>query len=180
MMQPGTSAFQYAALLPLFAALAYATMQTLTRKLGLQEKASTMAFYIQLVFVATSLMFGLLFSDGRYANPDNAPVDFLLRAWIMPEGKDMIVMLGIGLSSGLGGYLISQAYRMCEAASIAPFEYLALVLAIFWGITIWGEWPGSVVWLGIFMILGSGLFVFWREVVLDRKLVVRHPMPRNR
>lgn len=180
MLRPGTSAFRYAALLPLFSAFAYACMQILTRKLGLKEKASTMAFYIQLVFIVTSALFGLFFSDGRYANHDNASLDFLLRAWTMPDTRDALIMLGIGFSSGFGGYLVSQAYRLCEAATIAPFEYVALVLAIIWGITLWGDWPDAVAWVGIIMILGSGLFVFWREVMLDRKFVVKHPMPRNR
>jgi len=180
MLRPGTSTFRYAALLPLFSAFAYACMQVLTRKLGLKERASTLAFYIQLMFVVTSSVFGLLFAHGGYANPDNASMDFLFRAWIMPTHEDALIMLGIGLASGLGGYLIGQAYRRCQAATIAPFEYVALVLAIIWGITLWGEWPDAFAWLGIVMILGSGLFVFWREVMLDKKFVIKHPMPRNR
>ena len=180
MLRPGAGTFRYAALLPLFSAFAYACMQILTRKLGLKERASTLAFYIQLMFVVVSSVFGLLFGHGKYANPDNASMDFLFRAWTMPNFRDALIMLGIGLASGLGGYLIGQAYRRCQAATIAPFEYVALVLAIIWGITLWGEWPDAFAWLGILMILGSGLFVFWREVMLDRKFVIKHPMPRNR
>ena len=180
MLRPGTSAFQYAALLPLFAALAYAFMQILTRKLGIKEKASTMAFYIQLMFIIVCAAFGYLFGDGRYANPGNQSLNFLFRAWTHPDAKDLLIMVAIGVSSGFGGYLVSQAYRLCEATIIAPFEYMALVLAIFWGITIWGEWPDSVAWAGILLIFGSGLYVFWREVLLDKKFVIRHPMPRNR
>ncbi len=180
MLRPGTSAFKYAALLPLLAAAAYAMLQVLTRKIGMQEKASVMAFYIQFVFVIVCTVFGLLFGDGRYADPSNPSIDFLFRAWAIPTTLDMGIMFGLGLSSGVGGYLISQAYRICEAALIAPFEYLALVLAIVWGITLWGEWPDLVAWIGIVMIFSSGLFVFWREVVLDKKFVVKHPMPRNR
>ena len=180
MLRPGTSAFKLAALLPLLAAAAYASLQVLTRKIGMREKASVMAFYIQIMFVIVCSIFGWLFGDGRYADPSNPSIDFLFRAWTVPSTVDMGVMLGLGLSSGIGGYLISQAYRMCEAALIAPFEYLALVLAIVWGISLWGEWPDLVAWIGIVMIFASGLFVFWREVVLDRKFVVKHPMPRNR
>ncbi len=180
MLRPGSSAFQVAALLPLFSAFAYACMQMLTRKIGLKEKASTMAFYIQLVFIVVSSVFGMFFHEGQYANPDNLLLDFLFRAWTLPNLQDALIMLGIGISSGLGGYLVSQAYRLCEAATIAPFEYVALVLAIVWGITIWGDWPDLFAWIGILMILGSGLYVFWREVLLDRKMVVKHPMPRNR
>lgn len=180
MMRPGSAAFQVAALLPLFSAFAYACMQMLTRKIGLKEKASTMSFYIQLMFIVVSTIFGLLFHSGQYANPDNRVMDFLFRAWTMPTLTDGLIMFGIGLASGIGGYLVSQAYRLCEAATIAPFEYVALVLAIVWGITIWGDWPDLFAWVGILMILVSGLFVFWREVLLNRKIAVKHPMPRNR
>lgn len=180
MLRPGTSAFRFALLLPLLSALAYATLQVLTRKIGLLEKASVMAFYIQFVFVIVCTLFGIVFGDGRYANPSNPSIDFLFRAWTVPTAMDAAIMLGLGISSGVGGYLVSQAYRICEAALIAPFEYLALVLAIIWGISIWGEWPDLVAWVGIVMIFSSGLFVFWREVMLDKKFVVRHPMPRNR
>ena len=76
MLRPGTATFRYAALLPLFSAFAYACMQILTRKLGLKERASTLAFYIQLMFVVTSSAFGLVFGHGRYANPDNPSMDF--------------------------------------------------------------------------------------------------------
>jgi len=180
MLRPGTSAFTYAALFPLFAAIAYAILQILTRKIGMREKASVMAFYIQMMFIVVCTTFGLLFGDGRFANPSNPSIDFLFRAWVMPQPLDFAIMVGLGISSGIGGYLISQAYRICEAALIAPFEYLALLLAIIWGISLWGEWPDLVAWTGIAMIFSAGLFVFWREVVLDKKFVVVHPMPRNR
>ncbi len=180
MLRPGSDTFRYAALLPLFAALAYACLQILTRKIGLNEKASTMSFYIQLMFVVVCSVFGLAFGDGRYAGSGNVSVDFLFRAWVQPELPDLLIMIALGIASGIGGYLVSQAYRICEATLIAPFEYMALVLAIFWGITIWGEWPDLVAWIGIVMIFTSGLYVFWREVILDRKFVIKWPMPRNR
>jgi len=36
---------------------------------------------------------------------------------------------------------MSQAYRMADAAAVAPFEYIALPLAIMWGWLIWGDLP---------------------------------------
>lgn len=61
------------------------------------------------------------------------------------------------------GYSISQAYRLADAATVAPFEYAGLPLAVFWGWLIWSELPGPEVTLGIVLIAGSGLFVFLRE-----------------
>jgi len=180
MLRPGTSSFVWAALLPLLAAAAYATLQMLTRKIGFRDKASTMSFYIQLVFVVVCSLFGLIAGDGEMAGGNNPSTDFLLRAWRWPVLIDWVIMIGLGVATAFGGYLISQAYRMSEAAVIAPFEYLAVLLALFWGAVIFDETPDLVSWIGIALILSSGLYVFWREVVLERRVAIAHPMPRNR
>ena len=57
---------------------------------------------------------------------------------------------------------------MSEAALVAPFEYVGLPMAVFWGITVFGEWPDLTTILGIALILGSGLFMVWREARADR------------
>ncbi|MEL6736717.1 MAG: LPXTG cell wall anchor domain-containing protein [Pseudomonadota bacterium] len=36
-------------------------------------------------------------------------------------------------------------------------------MAIFYGFVLFSEFPDAFTWLGIFLIAGSGLFVFWRE-----------------
>ena len=46
---------------------------------------------------------------------------------------------------------------------MAPFEYVGLPLAVFWGWAIWGDLPDAAVTGGIVLIVGSGLFVFLRE-----------------
>lgn len=180
MLRPGTEAFKLAALFPLAAAVGYAGLHTLTRKIGLRDKASTMAFYIQITFILVSSAIGLVTGDGRFAGGGNPSAEFLLRQWVLPPADDLLIMAGIGFCSATGGYLISQAYRLCESALIAPFEYLALVLAIIWGMTFFGEWPDVVAWTGIVFILGSGLFIFWREAVRKRAVAANRPLPRDR
>ena len=53
--------------------------------------------------------------------------------------------------------------RVVEAALVAPFEYAAMPLAIFWGIVIFGTWPDATAALGIALICGAGLYTLWRE-----------------
>jgi drug/metabolite transporter (DMT)-like permease len=179
-LRPGTASFQPASLFPLAAAFGYAALHTLTRKIGATEKASTMAFYIQFTFIAVSVSVGLSVGDGRFSGTGDPSLDFLLREWVRPTERDLLIMAGIGLASACGGYLISQAYRQCEAALIAPFEYIALVLAIIWGVSFFDEWPDAVSWMGMTFILASGLFVFWRESRNKRLIAAKRPMPRQR
>ena len=67
--------------------------------------------------------------------------------------------------SGIIGYTLSQAYRLGDAATIAPYEYTALPLAVLWGYLIFGTLPGVSTGLGIALIMGAGLYVFLRERV---------------
>ena len=164
-VRPGTSAFQVVSLLPLFAATGYATLHTLTRKIGPTESAATLALYIQLTFLVVCLLVGFFIGDGRYATNNDPSLMFLFRAWVWPEPVDFWIFLIVGAGSAFGGFLISQAYRISEAAFVAPFEYIAMPLAIFWGVIFFNEWPDPAAWSGILLIVASGLFTVWRETV---------------
>jgi S-adenosylmethionine uptake transporter len=53
---------------------------------------------------------------------------------------------------------------MSEACTAAPFEYVAISLAVIWGFLVWGDLPDAVSWFCIFMILAAGIFLTRREV----------------
>lgn len=166
-------------LMPVLAALTYALNQLMTRKLGVESKASALSVYIQATFIAVSVGFYVVAGDGRFAEGvDNPSMQFLLRAWVWPSNADWWVMLGMGANAAVVGYCLSQAYRMADAATVAPFEYVGLPLAVFWGWLIFAELPVWEVWAGIALILGSGLFVFLREQQKAR-IVARAPVRRR-
>jgi S-adenosylmethionine uptake transporter len=166
-------------LLPVVAALTYALNQLMTRKLGVDSKASALSLYIHVSFIAVSLIFFVLAGDGRYATAsENPSVQFLLRAWIWPTPSDAWVLLWLGFNAAIIGYCLSQAYRLADAATVAPFEYVGLPLAVLWGWVVFAEFPVWEVWAGIALILGSGLFVFLRERQKAR-IVARGPVKRR-
>ncbi len=166
-------------LLPVLAALTYALNQLMTRKLGVKAPASTLAIYIQATFLVVSIGFYLVAGDGRFAeNTTNASLEFLLRAWIWPPPEERIWLLGMGINGALIGYCLSQAYRLASAATVAPFEYIGLPLAVFWGFMIFGDLPTWEVWTGIALIIASGLFVFFRERIKTNRVTPR-PVARR-
>lgn len=152
-----------ALLLPVIAAALYASMQVLTRRLGVSSPASALAFYVQSAFLIVSLVFFTITGDGRFSGTGDAGLDFLLRAWIVPPVSDFWLLGLLGLCSGVIGYAISAAYKLTDAATIAPFEYVGMPLAIFWGWTVFGEWPDINTWIGCALIVGAGAVVFLRE-----------------
>ena len=176
MVRPGGSQARDAAglailLLPMFAALAYALMQMMTRKLGLTASASAMAVYVQGTFILVSSAFWLVAGDGRFAEGQTSQsLIFLLRAWHWPEPADLALLALVGVLSSLVAYSLTQAYRIADAAVIAPFEYVALPLAILWGWIIWRELPDLQAAIGMLLIAGAGIYIFLREGAGKRRL----------
>lgn len=180
MVRPGSEEFRLALFLPIVAAFAYAFLHILTRKIGNTESAATMAVYIQITFIVVSGLVGLLLGHGDYAGKGDPMFEFLLRAWVWPtEMRDWGILFVLGLASALGGFFISQAYRLAEASVIAPLEYSAMPMAIFFGVVIFGEWPEPLSWLGMSLIIGAGLFIFWRESLQSRPKGVARPRTRR-
>jgi len=168
MARPGAGAIQPAAILVMVSALCYAGTHMMTRRMRDTESAVTLNFYVQVGFIAISLAMGLAFGDGRLAGTGDASLDFLFRGWHWPAPSDWPYFAGTALSVTLGGVLVSQAYRLNEAALVAPFEYMAMPLAIFWGAVMFGTWPTGQGWVGIALICGAGLYTLWRETRLGK------------
>ena len=174
-VKPGTSAFQAAALLPMAAAVLYAVIHMIARKVGGTESAATMAVYIQITFLVACSVIGLSIGDGKFADQDHPSLAFLFRAWAPVAAGDWWLLALLGASGVMGGFFISQAYRVSEAAFAAPFEYVAMPMAIMWGVTVFGTWPDRTAWIGIALILGSGLYLIWRESRKDKVVASDKP-----
>ena len=163
MLRPGSEVFKLVSLLPILAALSYATMTMMTRKLGIREKAGALTFYIQLAFIVISSITGLAIGDGSFDLYDNKSLGFLLRAWVWPNSYQLQLLMLCGGIVSIGGYLISQAYRLGEASAVAPFEYASLPFALVIGFYLWGDWPDWHAFIGTGLIICSGLLVFYLE-----------------
>lgn len=165
MLRPGAGVIHPAALLVLISAFCYASSHMMTRRMRDTESAMTLNFFVQCGFILVSGSMGLWVGDGHLSGSSDPSVAFLFRQWVMPPPSDWPAFLATGLAVGIGGLMMSQAYRTTEAALVAPFEYAGMPMAIFWGVTIFGTWPDRAAWVGIALIIGAGLYTLWRETV---------------
>ena len=173
-VKPGGAGFTWQFLLPVTAAFAYAMMQIMTRGMGMTERAATLFFYNQLAFVVFSAAAGLSVGGGRFADPDSPALDFLFRAWVTPPAGDMMLLVLLGVLSAGGGYMMTLAYRQSPSNIVAPFEYVALLMAVIWGYAIWNRLPDIAAACGIVLIVLSGLGIALREARLGIRSRKRH------
>ena len=167
-------------LLPVAAAFCYASAQVMARKLGATTRASVMAFYLHLIFILVSIVFGAIIGDGKYVNLSNNPsLVFLFRPWEWPLISDWPLLIFLGALSGVVAYCVTKAYVLAEASFVAPFEYIAIPFSIFWGIIIFGDWPSVLSWIGMSLILSGGIYAIYRERVREIEIISKIPMPAS-
>ena len=181
MMKPNTWSMSdippFIYFLPVIAAVLYALMQIMTRKLSKSSKPAALAFYIQLAFVIFSLIFGLTFGDGKLADvSSNTSLQFIFKGWAFPKTSDLPYFFALGCLAAGVSYFMSKAYSTAAAASVAPFEYVLMPLSIFWGWTFFGDIPDLYIFIGIIFVVGSGLYVLIRE---KKKEIPSLPFPNK-
>ncbi|MGJ8528203.1 DMT family transporter [Maritalea sp.] len=80
--------------------------------------------------------------------------------------------LALSASMGCLAYvLIAEAFKRAPASLLAPFQYVEIVAATILGYFVFGDFPDALTWLGIAIILGAGLYVFYREQHTDQREV---------
>lgn len=86
--------------------------------------------------------------------------------WVTPDGRQWLLLIAIGLISAVAQLLMTEAYRRGETTLLAPFEYAGIIWTGLLGILIWSEWPDGWSLVGFAVLVGAGLFIWWRETRL--------------
>jgi len=95
--------------------------------------------------------------------------------WIMPDIKDLILLMSIGILGGAANLWLSQSYKFSEVSLVTPLKYLALVFAIIFGYFIWSEVPSIKTLAGAFLVITSSIIIFRREITLKKQVSIpRH------
>lgn len=163
MVRPGSAVFDWAALLPIASGAAYGLSMILARTMGQSHSAAALAFHGNAVFLAGALVLSAQFGTGADSVDSHPSLQFLLRGWVTPDWTDAGLMAACGVIAAAGLVLLTQAYRVAEASTVAPFEYTGMIWGVLWGWLFWTDWPDRTAWSGIAIIIGAGLFVLWRE-----------------
>jgi len=142
-VQPGSDAFKWTALLPLLAAILGAAAIITTRLMPHDDSKVTMVYtgFVGLLVLSCLLPF----------------------YWIMPSSQDVLVGIAVGTFGAAANAISIIVYRRLPASLLAPFSYSQLVWASLFGFAVFGVWPTLSTLTGALIIAGSGVYSAWRE-----------------
>ena len=143
----------FAALYPVAAACCFSFYILLTRKLVSNEDPIRLQFFAG--------VFGCLVMSLALAYGNAGDIDILDATW--PDRGQWLLLGALGIIATVCHLLVTHAYRLASIGILAPFQYIEIIGATLLGLLVFGDFPDSITWLGIAIIVGSGMYVFHRE-----------------
>ncbi len=134
----------FAATIGVISAIFAAGAYTCVRALGKQNNT----YIIVLYFVVTAMII-------------SAPV--MAPYYLMPNLKELILLIGVGGSSALAQLFLTKAYRLEKAGIVSIVSYTGIMFHVLWGYLIWGETLDLYSSIGGILIVGSCLLLTLRK-----------------
>ncbi|MDR3376319.1 MAG: DMT family transporter [Ancalomicrobiaceae bacterium] len=152
-VRPSFAIFGLDALYPLAAAITFAAYHLLTRRLAGQSTIIGAQFITGIAGIVVIGPVLTLTSSFNIAGQIAVPL----------IASDLPFIIGIGIISFFSHAMTLMAYERAPANVLAPFGYLEIVSATFLGYVLFGDFPAWPTWIGIALIIGSGIFIVMGE-----------------
>lgn len=139
-VRPAGGGFEWAALLPLTAALINAFRDVYTRRLSRTESSISVLFWSGLMVMVAGLV--------------TSPL-----GWQRVDAEGIAWFLAAGFFNASAHFMVIEALRLGRAAVVVPFRYTGLLWAMLVGFLVWGETPDAWMLAGAAVVVASGIYM---------------------
>ena len=147
-------------LFPIIAAATYALSMTLAKKTSEKDNLFQQTSHIYMgAFIGGSAISILLHNSDF----NLSIFSILSNPWVLNDVQTIGLILFISTTGCIGIFCLIAAYRIGSPLVNSIAEYVHLIFAIIIGIIIFTEIPDINSFIGIFLIIASGIFVVFRE-----------------
>ena len=154
-IRPFDAQFHWAALLCVHNAIAMAVFSLVTRQLSGVVTASTMQFFA-----------------GGFGTVVFLPL--VLIYWESPTSlSSWVIMFFMGIVAWAGHEVFARAHLFSSAATLMPFSYSNIIFMTLASYFVFGSKPDFLVFAGAFLIVFSGISIWWRESLSTSKVASR-------
>ena len=144
-IQPGIIKINLASIASLGAGISYAFYIISTRKLTSFDNP-----FLTLIFTG---VFGAII------------ISFIVPFyWTMPNVNQWLLMIGLAAVGTFAHFCLILSLNYAEASKLAPLGYFEIVNNVLIGYYFFGDFPNKWLWLGLFFIVSSGIYISFREV----------------
>ncbi len=136
------------------------------------------SFCYALLMIATRYLRGtsdIVMASGQVAMTMLVALPGAALSWARPPLMEGLLLMLLGVVAVTALICINRSLKLAPASVVAPFQYTMIVWGALLGYLVFGDIPKLNVVIGSIIIVGAGLFIFWREQVRARESVVAPP-----
>jgi len=174
--RPELGAFNPFYLYPIASAVMYSVSMIIAKITSSRDTVYQQIIFMYLVTALLSGVMGLAIGDGSFDTAEFAAIQFMTRAWNFDGLYINTGIVAISLIGTLAYLLLTQAYRISDPARITPFEYSGLLASIVCGYLFWSDVPSAAEAIGMALIVGSGMFLYYREHLRGQSVAAETPL----
>ena len=86
------------------------------------------------------------------------------RVWVQPTITEWYMMFAIGFFASIGHLFLILSLKYADASKLAPFGYFEIITNIILGYYVFNDFPNLWNFLGLFIIISSGVYIFRTEI----------------
>ena len=91
--------------------------------------------------------------------------------WSWLTITQLILLISLALIGTLAHFLLILSLNYAEASKLAPLAYSEIVMNVIIGYYFFGDFPDQWIWLGLIIIVSSGVYISLRENVIKKKVI---------
>ena len=174
-LNPNFNNFDYMELAPVACALCYAVSMTITKITSEKDNVYTQMIHLYFGAILISILFFIFTGQGQINNFSDPTFQFIFREWFINPFYAWPFIITMGFIGAFAFFFVFSAYSIASPSVVSLYEYSLIIWSILTGYILFNNIPTTRTFIGVSIIIGAGVYIYFREKVKDQMIVTDTP-----
>jgi len=175
-LNPDFENFNIMSLAPVGCALCYATSMTITKITSDKDNVYTQMIHLYIGAITISILFFIFTGKGQFNTFTDPTFQFIFREWFTNPMYAWPIIIVMGVAATFSFYFVFSAYSVASPSAISLFEYSLIIWSIIAGYLLFNDIPSIRTFIGVLLIISSGIYIYVREKAKDQYIATENPI----
>ena len=174
-LNPDLNNFDFMKLAPVACALCYAVSMTITKITSEKDNVHTQMIHLYLGALIISILFFIFTGNGQFNNFSDPTFQFIFREWFTNPSYAWPFIIAMGFIGAFAFFFVFSAYSIASPSVVSLYEYSLIIWSILTGYILFNNIPTLRTFVGVSIIIGAGIYIYFREKAKDQLIVTDTP-----
>lgn len=174
-LNPNFNDFNYMKLAPIVCAVCYSISMTITKITSVKDNVYTQMIHLYFGATIISILFFIFAGDGQFNNSTDPTFQFIFREWFINPSYAWPFIIAMGCVGAISFFFVFSAYTVASPSVVSLYEYSLIIWSIITGYILFNDIPSIRTFVGVSIIIGAGIYIYFREKVKNQMIVTDTP-----